>query len=412
MGFAGSEMVEPVYGLHPYQRQVLTDALAALSSGPRRTVIHMPTGAGKTRVACHLACNLLKQPSAECKVVVWMASTEELCDQAASDLARAWYSLGDRPARVHGFWGSSDTDLRQLDSGFLVAGMQKLYAASNRDVRLMRDIAENVAGVIFDEAHQAVAETYAFLTEQLATYQPPLLGLTATPGRTSEVNDSDYKLADMFGNSKVTIDPRGHGDPVTFLIRREFLADPRFDSIALDSGVDVNPPEEGKDYTPSDLSRIGEDQLWRRAIVDTTLDALRTTRRVLVFAPSVNSAIECAYDVRREGADATVILGVTPEHERRDSIARFRSNDGPPMALFNYGVLTAGFDAPRTRCVVIARPTTSLVLYSQMCGRAMRGPKSGGNRTCRIYTVVDTSLPGFGSVAEAFTNWETLWKND
>ena len=174
MGFAGSEMVEPVYGLHPYQRQVLTDALAALSSGPRRTVIHMPTGAGKTRVACHLACNLLKQPSAECKVVVWMASTEELCDQAASDLARAWYSLGDRPARVHGFWGSSDTDLRQLDSGFLVAGMQKLYAASNRDVRLMRDIAENVAGVIFDEAHQAVAETYAFLTEQLATYQPPL----------------------------------------------------------------------------------------------------------------------------------------------------------------------------------------------------------------------------------------------
>ena len=80
--------------------------------------------------------------------------------------------------------------------------------------------------------------------------------------------------------------------------------------------------------------------------------------------------------------------------------------------IFNYGVLTAGFDAPQTRCVVIARPTTSLVLYSQMCGRAMRGPKSGGNTTCRIYTVVDRSLPGFGSVAEAFTNWEILWKND
>ena len=107
-----------------------------------------------------------------------------------------------------------------------------------------------------------------------------------------------------------------------------------------------------------------------------------------------------------------MILGGTPELERKDSIDRFRSDVGPPMALFNYGVLTAGFDAPRTRCVVIARPTTSLVLYSQMCGRAMRGPKSGGNRTCRIYTLVDRSLPGFGSVAEAFTNWETLWKSD
>ena len=124
--------------------------------------------------------------------------------------------------------------------------------------------------------HQAVAETYEFLTEQLATYQPPLVGLTATPGRTSEVGDSDYKLAEMFGNSKVTIDPRGHGDPVTYLIRRGFIADPRFGSIPLDSSIDVDPPEEGKDYTPSDLSRIGEDQTWRRAIVDITLDALRT----------------------------------------------------------------------------------------------------------------------------------------
>ena len=80
------------------------------------------------------------------------------------------------------------------------------------------------------------------------------------------------------------------------------------------------------------------------------------------------------------------------------------------MVLFNFGVLTAGFDAPRTRCVIIARPTTSLVLYSQMAGRAMRGPRAGGNPRADILTVVDTNLPGFGSVTEAFTNWEELWK--
>ena len=410
--FAGSERIEPTYGLHPFQRQVLTDALSELDSGSRRTIIHMPTGAGKTRVACHAACHLLKQRGGEGKIVVWLATTEELCGQAASDLARAWSSLGDRPVRVHGYWGSSDINLRELDTGFLVAGAQKLYAASSRDVRLMRDIAENVAGVIFDEAHQAVAQTYKFLTEQLATYQPPLLGLTATPGRTSGMNDSDYKLAEMFGNNKVTVDPRGHGDPVTYLIRRGYLADPHFNPIALDSSVAIVPPEEGMDYTSSDLTRIGKNETWRKTIVDTTLEALRTSRRVLVFAPSVHSAKECALDVRREGVNATTILGGTPEDERRETIARFRSGEGAPMALFNYGVLTAGFDAPLTRCAVIARPTTSLVLYSQMCGRVMRGQKSGGNSRCRIYTVVDTNLPGFGSVAEAFTNWETLWKND
>ena len=236
----------------------------------------MPTGAGKTRVACHAACHLLRQSTEDDALIVWLASTEELCAQAADDLARAWSHLGDRPARIHKFWGSHDiADLSNLDSGFLVAGMQKLYAAANRDVTLMRDIAEKVTGVIFDEAHQAVARTYEYLAEQLATYQPPLLGLTATPGRTADLDDDlDYRLAEMFGNNKVTIDPRGHGNPVTYLIRQEFLADPRFDLIRLDSGLEVNDSDARADYSQSDLNRIGQNEEWREAIVKTTLDAL------------------------------------------------------------------------------------------------------------------------------------------
>jgi len=79
------------------------------------------------------------------------------------------------------------------------------------------------------------------------------------------------------------------------------------------------------------------------------------------------------------------------------------------MVLCNFGVLTTGFDAPQTSAVVISRPTRSLVLYSQMVGRAIRGPRAGGNREAEITTVVDTALPGFGDVAEAFTNWEDVW---
>ena len=39
----------------------------------------------------------------------------------------------------------------------------------------------------------------------------------------------------------------------------------------------------------------------------------------------------------------------------------------------------------------------------------MRGPKAGGNKKAEIVTVVDPDLPGFGSIAEAFTNWEDVW---
>jgi hypothetical protein len=73
------------------------------------------------------------------------------------------------------------------------------------------------------------------------------------------------------------------------------------------------------------------------------------------------------------------------------------------------GVLTAGFDAPKTSAVAIARPTKSLVLYSQMVGRAIRGPKAGGTSNAEVVTVLDRHLPGFGGVVEAFTNWEDVW---
>ena len=39
----------------------------------------------------------------------------------------------------------------------------------------------------------------------------------------------------------------------------------------------------------------------------------------------------------------------------------------------------------------------------------MRGPRAGGNPRAEIFTVADTNLPGFGSVVDAFTNWEDLW---
>jgi superfamily II DNA or RNA helicase len=101
---------------------------------------------------------------------------------------------------------------------------------------------------------------------------------------------------------------------------------------------------------------------------------------------------------------------MTPKTERLRLIDEYKNEDAAPKILCNYGVLTTGFDAPQTSAAVIARPTRSLVLYSQMVGRAIRGPKAGGNTTAEIVTVVDSALPGFGNVAEAFKNWEDVWR--
>ena len=43
-----------------------------------------------------------------------------------------------------------------------------------------------------------------------------------------------------------------------------------------------------------------------------------------------------------------------------------------------------------------------------MVGRVIRGPRVNGTKEAEISTVVDTSLPGFGSLIEGFTNWEDV----
>ena len=407
-----AERVSPGYSLYPHQRQVLRDVLQALTSPERRAVAHLPTGAGKTRIASHAACQILNESDIDGSLIVWLASTEELCEQAADELSKAWAYLGLREAYVHRFWGNRALDLRQLPSGFLVTGLAKLRAAGSSDHTLLAHLAANAAAVIFDEAHQAVAATYSFVTEQLCSTRPPLLGLTATPGRTARLTEADYRLANMFNNTKVTIDPRGHDSPVTYLIQNQYLANPRFVPISFDSNSAVREPETGIDYAKDDLDRLGRDNERTSKIVELAKDAAARHARTIVFCPSVESAVECNRLLQREGVVSYVITANTYSDERRATIDAFRGDNREHMVMFNYGVLTAGFDAPRTRCVIIARPTTSLVLYSQMAGRAMRGPRAGGNRTAEIMTVADTSLQGFGSVTDAFTNWEDLWSSN
>ena len=320
--------------------------------------------------------------------------------------------LGLREVNVHRYWGNRSLDLRKLPSGFLVTGLAKLRAASDSDHTLLAHLAYQAAAVVFDEAHQAVAKTYAFVTEQLCSTRPPLLGLTATPGRTAKLTEADYQLARMFNQTKVSIDPRGHDSPVTYLIQNQYLADPRFVPISFDSDIAVTDPEPGVDYTRDDLDSLGRNDERTSKIVELAKNAAARHPRTIVFCPSVESAIECNRLLQGEGVVSQVVTAGTHSVERRAIIDAFRDDSREHMVMFNYGVLTAGFDAPRTRCVIIARPTTSLVLYSQMAGRAMRGPRVGGNRTAEIMTVADTNLPGFGSVTDAFTNWEDLWSNN
>ena len=402
------------YALFDHQRAAAERAMYALGDTPYKVVLHMPTGAGKTRTAMHIVATHLRQH--EPTVVCWLAQNAELLDQAADEFENAWRYLGNRETGLVRFWGHRRPDVLDIRDGVIVAGLGKMSALDHRDPATLVRLADRVSLTIIDEAHQAIAPTYSAILTALYSKRPhnALLGLTATPGRSWSDIGEDRKLSDYFDGRKVTLEVEGYEDPVTFLIDQKYLARPVFCTLNSDAGLklsdaDVNELSSAIDVPEQILDRLGTDTQRNLKILSAVEDLLTRHRRVIVFAPSVENARMLTAILSLRGHEAFVITGESNASERERTIRRFRSSANLSMVIVNYGVLTTGFDAPATSAAVIARPTRSLVLYSQMVGRATRGTRAGGNDEAEIVTVVDPHLPGFGSVADAFKNWEDVW---
>ena len=222
-------------------------------------------------------------------------------------------------------------------------------------------------------------------------------------------------MADFFARRKVGIKVEGYSNPMEFLIDEEFLARPIFEPLHYDGGVEVSDEDlrdiaRALDIPDRILQRLAKDAQRNLHIVFRIERLLERHSRVIVFAATVEHAELLGAVLAARGHAASCVTSKTGQVDRQRAIARFRSDAPEPMALCNFGVFTTGFDAPRTSAAVIARPTTSLVLYSQMIGRAIRGPRAGGNAEAEIITVVDRGLPGFGDLGEAFLNWEDVWE--
>ncbi len=403
---------EPGYGLFPHQRRALHEAADALDAPPHRVVLHMPTGAGKTRTAMHLVARHLCERK-ENGLVVWLVYGEELCEQAASEFETAWAHLGDREVHIARFWGDRALDVPT--DGLVIASLPKLYAMAMRRVGDLAALARAATLVVVDEAHQAVAPTYALVIDALTVgTRTPLVGLTATPGRTWNDLDADEALSRFFGRRKVTLRVDGYTNPVDYLVTEGYLARARFEPLHHDGALRLSAHEQNQvahdlDLPAAVLRRLAADEQRNAAILGRIERLVRAHPRVLVFAATVAHADLLASVLRARGTEAYSVSAKTPPTARRQRLDRFLAPDDRPVALCNYGVLTTGFDAPRTSAALVARPTKSLVLYSQMIGRALRGPRAGGNANAEIITVLDRALPGFGSVAEAFINWEDVW---
>ena len=181
---APTVVASPARPLFDHQVAAVSEIRRRLGRPGSRTLLHMPTGAGKTRIAMrYVADTLLGDPRA---LVVWLAYSEELCEQAVEEFAATWSGAGNRDVKIHRFYGGHNPDLLSGDrrTGLVVAGLSKMFRRARAHDLFLTTLADRASLVVMDEAHQAVAETYAFVLDSLVEkHGVRLLGLSATsPG--------------------------------------------------------------------------------------------------------------------------------------------------------------------------------------------------------------------------------------
>ncbi len=208
--------------------------------------------------------------------------------------------------------------------------------------------------VFVDEAHRTPGESYARI---LAAYpKATIIGLTATPCRLSGEPLRDHYDALVVGATySELIESGAIVAPIVYAPRRE---------------VDMSKVRKvAGDYHEGELEAC----MRQPHVIGNVVKEWRERaecRSTVVFAVGVAHSKEIVEEFQAAGVRAAHLDGSTSEDERLEILVRLET--GRLDVVCNVGVLCEGWDQPRVKCCVMARPTLSLTLHMQTAGRVLR----------------------------------------
>ena len=315
--------------LRPYQESALQAVRETVGQGVRRLVTQAPTGSGKTLLASAIVQGALRKGNRLCFVV----SSLSLIDQA--------YEM---------FYDEGITDVGIIQADHVKTDWAKPIQIASIQTLRSRGVYPEAQVVIIDEVHQLHKEHIAWL--QHPDWQNvPFIGLSATPwtkglGRYFQsllVMSTTAELIELGYLSKFKVYAADH---------------PNLTSVKTVAG----------DYHEGQLSAVMQDNALIANVIETW--RLRWNRdKTLLFA------VDCAHakQLQERFNSVGIACGYQDAHtSSADRAALKRAfHNGELKIISNIGTLTTGVDWD-VRCLQLARPTKSEMLFVQIIGRALR----------------------------------------
>ena len=374
-------------------------------------MVQMPTGTGKTMVLANIVFSFLEK----CNNPIWIvAHRRELVSQIKNTLNKSLFIFSKtHPSSLTLKGGSTafpkplspqgtgdvtalrcSEPLRSKVGGASKPSPDCLSASASKEAskvspeclsagalikvisiqwlsRHYGEMEEKPGLIVIDEAHHALAETYA---EVMNAYpKAKKLGLTATPYR---LNGKGF--TDLFDTLLCSWS------------MERFIAEGR---LSLYDYYSIKPDSAAQLLIDS-LQKRGADGDYQQKELNEVMDVKPSLERLcltikeyvpgkkgIVYAISIQHAEHIAEFYRENGIKAVAISSKTPLAERQELIERFKaspllsslnSTSDEIEVLVSVDLFSEGFDCPDVEFIQLARPTLSLAKYMQMVGRGLR----------------------------------------
>ncbi|GHO82981.1 DEAD/DEAH box helicase [Dictyobacter formicarum] len=340
--------------LRPYQETCIDRVIASYNLQPQggKALVVLPTGGGKTIVFTEIARRLGLN-------TLIIAHRQELLQQAADK-----FRLVDPTAII----GQVGAGRHEYGAPITVASIQTISRPEHlRNLKLF-----GYGLVIIDECHHSSAGGYQAVLDALPdTF---VLGVTATPDRLDK-----QSIEAIFGEPVFSAS-------IIDMVEQGFLCDLRAIAIPTTTSLDDVHTQAG-DFKLDELEVAVDTSERNRAIVLAYKKHCQG-RQGICFAVTIEHAAHLAETFTEMGVRSEVVSGETPSEARKRILHEYER--GSVEVLCNCGVLTEGFDAPQTSCIIMARPTKSRALFTQCVGRGTR--LAPGKKDAIILDITDNCL--------------------